>query len=477
MKNTYSIIKKTILSGLAVLSIVSAKAQDFKTAYFMDKSPLRITMNPAMMPERGYINIPGIGSINGGYTSNSLSFDKLFFPRDGKLVLFTDPSVDTETFLNGLKPNNRLNVNLSVSVLGFGFYSRKAFWNVNIGVRSTTQSNIPKSLFAFAKEGNGPEGKTYQIRDLKLYTSNYVDLSIGYARELSRKVSIGGAVKVLIGAGHGESYFDYMDIEAYQDKWKITSSGVMNIHFKGLSPKLKYDERNDKTYINGFNFGKAGISGAGAALDFGVTYRPTKGVLLAAAVNDLGFIRWSESSSIQSAASGTFIYQGFKLPVGNDPSVPPIKDQQNELKENLMNLLHFEPTAPKGRTTMLAASFNLAAEYSVLQDKIGFGVLYTGAITPARYEQEITLSANFRPVYWFSAALSYSFLYSDFNTFGFALNFSPSWINFYLGSDYMVTRFSKQFIPIAQTAANFYFGMSVPLSKKKGYAHYYRNMQ
>ena len=76
---------------------------------------------------------------------------------------------------------------------------------------------------------------------------------------------------------------------------------------------------------------------------------------------------------------------------------------------------------------------------------------------------ELTLSGNYRPVKWFEATLSYSFIHSKFKTYGIALNFSPSWINFFIGSDYMLTKVTPQCLPVSGNAMNLYMGVSVPL--------------
>jgi hypothetical protein len=58
-------------------------------------------------------------------------------------------------------------------------------------------------------------------------------------------------------------------------------------------------------------------------------------------------------------------------------------------------------------------------------------------------------------------------LHSDFKTAGAALNFSPGWINFFIASDYMLTKVNPQYIPLSQPSANIQFGISIPLAGNK----------
>ena len=51
---------------------LSGQAQFLRTSYFMEGSSQRMQLNPALMPGRGYLNIPVIGSLNATVNSSSL---------------------------------------------------------------------------------------------------------------------------------------------------------------------------------------------------------------------------------------------------------------------------------------------------------------------------------------------------------------------------------------------------------------------
>ena len=176
------------------------------------------------------------------------------------------------------------------------------------------------------------------------------------------------------------------------------------------------------------------------------------------AVIDFGFITWSKRSTVNGAAKGDFDFDGFDLPIGDDQPDNSMSDQMDDLTGNLQNLFHFSETPSRSRTTLLRSTINVGAEYSVAQNRVGFGLLSSTRIYKPKIYTELTASVNYRPIDWFAATVSYSFVHSAFKTFGFALNFSPSWINFFVGSDYMFTKVNPQFIPIRTSAANLYFG-------------------
>ena len=114
---------------------------------------------------------------------------------------------------------------------------------------------------------------------------------------------------------------------------------------------------------------------------------------------------------------------------------------------------------------MVRSTLNIGAEYAILDNKISFGLLSSTRFSPIRVYSELTASANFRPLYWLNATLSYSAVHG-YNTLGWALNLAPSWINFFIGTDYMFTKVTPQFVPVKQKAVNVYFGLGVPLKRK-----------
>lgn len=94
MKKLYTLFFALLLAG-------NLAAQN-PTAYFMEGSTFRSQLNPAFAPLRGYVNIPGIGSLNVS-TSGNISLDKVLYPRNGKLVTLIDSSVSSAEALAGLK--------------------------------------------------------------------------------------------------------------------------------------------------------------------------------------------------------------------------------------------------------------------------------------------------------------------------------------------------------------------------------------
>ena len=444
---------------------ITASAQQIRTSYFMEQSTMRLSLNPAFRPDRGYVSIPVLGSIGASFGSNGVSLGDLLYPKDGKLVTFLDPSVDSNSFLKKLNKNNQLNADISTSILSAGWYAGTGFWTVDLNLKTTMNAALPKSIFEFLKVGSTANGATYNISDVAMHANAYVELATGYSRPINDKLTVGGKVKLLFGGANMAATFDNLTAELYEDQWKITSSGELQMSLGGIQPEFEKDNEG-KDYINSFDVQSPGLGGFGAAIDFGATYQLFDNLVLSAAVTDLGFISWGGSNTVSGQANGEFMYDGFELDINDDGSVPSMDDQMDNLTDDISNLFHFREIESKGRSTMLRSTINIGGEYSILDNQLGFGLLSSTKFYQPKAYTELTASANYRPLDWFSASASYSFIHSDFKTFGLALNFSPSWINFFIGTDYMFTKVTPQFMPINSRAVNAYFGLSIPLARK-----------
>ena len=82
-------------------------------------------MNPAYRPERGYVSIPVLGAVGASYGTNGIAVDNFIYPKNGETVTFMDNSVNTESFLNGLKDENQVNMDFGTQVLSGGWYAGK----------------------------------------------------------------------------------------------------------------------------------------------------------------------------------------------------------------------------------------------------------------------------------------------------------------------------------------------------------------
>ena len=432
MKKSFTFLKVSCVAVLlSIMWISEGLAQGLRTSYFMDNVPARLKMNPALQPARGYFNIPAIGAIGLSASSNKLSIDDFI-----DIIENENDFLNSDKFISRLDNKNTMNIDLTVDIISFGFYSGKGFWTVNLGARSIISASIPKSMFEFARYANiDPDSfeelnTQYDIRDI-------------------------GRVKVLVGLGNLDAKIDQIyanvntsDISSYQS-WKVKTKGRLETSMKGL----EFGYSSDGGYIDDIDFDSPGVSGYGFGIDLGASYNFLGCINVSAAILDLGFISWTKSSTTIATTDSEHDYGDF---TNFDPDNYETYEAGDVFDFDLIQFQTEEKT--KSRSTSLRSTLNLGAEYTLLNNKLGFGLLSSTQFTQPKAYSELTLSANYRPRNWFGATLSYSFLHSDFETLGIGLKLGPVFI----GSDYLMTKSAGD-----ANRVNAYLGVSVPLGKKR----------
>ncbi len=504
-----------LIGAFCMMSIwaLSVNAQFLRTSYFMEGTHYRMQLNPALTPTRGYFNIPVIGSINATVGSTSLDYQDIIDIIDDSDNFYTNPK-----FLNRLKDKNHINVNVATEILSAGWYKGKNFWSVNVGLRTDIGATLTKSMFDFLNEMDVIEdnwlNSAYDISGQKMNVNAYTEVGLGYARAINSRLTVGGRVKALLGIGNMNlrmnevrmsanlpsdariNEFRNMTLDDVNTEAKVNAlrNEFNNYHallavdarlessFKGLNLE---EEVNEPRYISDIDFENKdlGIAGYGFGIDLGASYKIMDNLTVSASILDLGFISWSKGSTqIANANASGIDLKGSTYTAGipTDPAVIEADPQAtldiieanlNRLESDAQgymdrvsggDVLDYEllqlrkEEATKSRKSSLASTVVLGAEYGLLDNKLGLGLLSTTRFMKPQTLSEITFSANYRPKNWFNVALSYSVIQSAGKSFGLGLKLGPV----FLGTDYM-------FLGKDSKTVNGFVGISVPLGKRK----------
>ena len=450
--------KKIGLIVGCVLFGVAAHAQYLRSSYFMEGTSSRLQLNPGLQPTRGYFNVPVLGGLNGSVSSNVLGFSDIIDVLDSGEDLFAN-----DDLYGRLKGNNRLNLTGNTEILSFGWYTGKGFWSVNVGLRADVGASIPKSMFEYMRDANGFSLATgiqnYTIGNESFHVNAYGEIGLGYSRQITDKLSVGGRVKVLLGIARAEMAVDNFDISVddalvngdytnlnpYQTYGRAMVNARVSTTMKGGG--LSFDETTgqiDGFDIDGSNFG---IAGAGFGIDLGASYKVWDNLTVSAAVLDLGFIKWKEGeTTVAAPANGSFEVTGSNYQDFIDGDF---------LSMDRFNFVQDKEAAENAKTT-LASTILLAGEYGLLDNKLSVGAIYTARFAEPKTLNELTLSATYRPKSWFNIAGSYSPIQAGGKSFGLALKLGP----LFLGTDYM-------FFGNSSKAVNAFLGLSIPLGKQR----------
>ena len=396
-------------------------------------------LNPALAPGRGYINLPAVGAFGLEVSSNSLGAQDVFeIMSDGGTFYANDK------FMKLLKDENMLGLKLNTNLISFGWHKPEGFWSFSVAAMANVDAIIPKAMFQYAYdlENELSTGlKDYMVRNERLNLNTYTELSLGYAKQVGERLSIGGKAKVLLGYANIDLNVKKLDIKTYKldnaadniyPYCNIDTDVEMALSGKGI--ELEHDSYG---YIDDVMLGKFGIGGYGAAVDLGLEFKVTERLSLCASVVDLGFISWGKSSSEVYKSRNTV--QTYEKPDAD--------------------ILDFETFAlkdgvKKARKTQLAPTVTAGGELGFFNDKLGLGILSVTSFGEYKKYSELMAVATFRPTTLFNVSASYSVLEGT-DTFGLALKLGPVMV----GTDYM-------FLSENAKQVNGYLGLSIPLARK-----------
>lgn len=457
-------IKHIASIALAVVLSAGVSAQTtLNSSYFMEKMTKRNQLNPALKTPNNYVSMPSLGNFYLGINSN-LGLGTFLYPRDNKLVTFLHESVPADEFLNKLTPNNTIELDLGIDLISFGFWAWGGQNTFNLALKSNTGAYLPREIFEFLKTGQEATGVTrYDMSNITATTSNYLELALGHARDITDKLSAGAKIKVLIGAAHAEARIDRMDISMSQNEWTIKQAG----HLQATS-LLELTTDPETGEVTGYDFGNHfGVAGFGLGFDLGATYEIIDNLTLSAALTDIGFMRWNNLTRAETDPDKGFIYTGFdNIGAEDDENGDnPFDQKADQLGDDLKALTKFYQSDTRSVSNSLRTTLRVGAEYAVLDNAISFGLLSTTRFVGYRTYAEGMAAINFRPLSALHLTVNGS-VSNMGSSVGAILNICAPGFNFFVGTDYFATQYSKQFIPINHARANFSFGFNITFGKK-----------
>ncbi|MFZ4456234.1 MAG: DUF5723 family protein [Bacteroidales bacterium] len=471
MNNKIYSIKTIVVSGLiaflGTVMLQTATAQLSYSKYFLNEMSGINKMNPAFVPEYGYLSFPVLGRF-GMYANSTSGVSDFLFPMDGKHATFMNKAVSADDFLSRIDPNTTINQALSSDIFSFGFFTkRNSFWSFNVGFRENLHVNLPYDFFALAKKGMSNSYAKYDLNAISFQQTNIGDLSIGYSRMIGKKVRFGLNAKLLVGLSSAQFSYSKFDVIFNQGAFSVDAKG--DLVMMADAAAFKKDENNIYKFDT-FSFNKQGLKpmGYGGAVDLGITYNPVKKLTLSASVNDLGSLKWNSTSVRRAVAQGGVSFNGF---TEIDAQNVNVDAQVDQLKEDAKTLIQFKDaevteTYKYDLPTIIRAS----AEYSFFGNPshdISVGMLYQNYSSVIRKTDELVGVINLRPFSWFMISGNAAMLTKDYNRYGVALSFSPCWFNFFIASDYVIPNLTKQFAPIDAFNLNFETGFSIPFGHSR----------
>lgn len=464
---TRTTIKQILRALIVVLTVGTIQAQPVaKIGYFMDNATHKHLMNPALVPARGYLSYPVLGSVNVDLRSN-LNLTQFLYPGAGAndpMVTFLHESVTANQFLSQLNPENYFDLNQRLSIISFGSYFGRSFWTFEVATRINASVNIPKPFFEFLKSGmSSSQGNRYEIRDLKVGAGALVESSLGSSFMIGENIRLGVKGKLLLGGVRADAGLDEMIIDMKPDQWTVSSKGLINVYGAGIEFVNDADG-----VIENFDYATPNIAGMGYAFDFGACWRPLDFLEVSAGIIDIGKVSWNKTYNRVARSQGSATFSGLDNLGSDDTSE---EDPLKDITDDLLEMAQFrEVNESDNLIESLIPTLNAGVEAGVLDNRISLGLLYTNRMIPGNPLSEITGVLNFKPLKGLNIAGSYSLLNGVQETFGLALGINLLIANVFIACDYIPTRIATGIpIPLTNASTHIQLGMSISLGQMKDY--------
>ena len=454
---------KYIALVLCTMFAMEGTAQTSKSAYFLDGTFNNFMLNPAMRSERGFFSL-GVGNTTIG-TNGNVGISHFLFPQGDHLTTFMSSTVSESEFLGRLPQSIRFGMNLDETILGLGFRMFGGYTSFGVTLHSSTSMALPKGFFEFAKKGLQEK---YNFSGININTKNYAAATIGYSHEIYEGLSFGVNLKFLTGLAYADATFDKFNIEMSADQWMIEA------HAKAQAAVgVEIGFIDDEETIDNIELKTSAPAATGFAMDFGLVYdmyNIAPGLTLSASILDLGKINWKQMMSIENGENSCIRWEG--LTEGNINDLEGAFNKEFEkLEEAATQMMEFKTSDFREEITKLNATMYLGAEYEMpFYSPLSVAVLYGKQFSPHAYSgwKEVRGYVNWAPIKWLEFTANAG--KSTFNTcWGWMINFHPRLISFFIGSDYMISTVTSQYIPLPVNDLNYHitFGLVKPIGRRK----------
>lgn len=436
-------------------------AQTAKSAYFMDGTFHNFRINPAMKAERGFFSL-ALGNMSIA-TNGNVGVSHFLYPDGDQLTTFMSGKVDQDEFLGRLPEYARLGMNFDETLFGLGFRLLGGYTSFSVSVHSNTSMALPKGFFEFAKKGL--QDQHYNFSGINMHSMSYAAATLGYSREVYKGLRVGVNLKYLMGLAYTDFTFDRFNIELSEDRWRIEGHAQAQA---ALGSEVYFEDEDAS--LDALRMGPLASAAKGFAVDLGVVYDMKEfvpGLTVSASIVDLGSINWQYMMSIENNGE-PICWEGLK-DANIDNMGTALEEELEKLGEKAEKIMDLEVNDIHSESTKLGVTMYVGAEYNMpFYKPLSVAMLYGKRFSPYAYSgwDDIRGFVNIAPLKWFEASANVG--YSTFGTsLGWMLNFHPAGINFFVGSDYMITKVTPQFIPVNNLNSHVTLGVNLALGKRK----------
>jgi hypothetical protein len=433
------------------LGLSITKAQQNLTLFLMHDVPQANFVNPAVSYKcKWIVGFPGLASVHTNYNNSALALND---------ALRYDASTDSSYFNFDEVVGQLNNTEIVASTVHYtplyaGFWIKDNWLTLSVSEKVTTFNTIPKEAAELAWYGNTPfVGQTASLDGIRVNGYHYREYSLGLARDVSDRLTLGVHAKLLFGKG-----------SVYTPK---TRGGFRtNPNNFGLLVDLNTDiytsfplvvETDEDGYIDNVELQEdidwmaymMNKKNLGAAIDLGFIYHYDEKTTFSGSILNLGMIGWKTDLNTFTS-DGTFALRGIDLDSDWDSD-----EYREELTDSLQRQFSPVPDA-NAFTTRLTPEMYLGATHKLTNHLNAGAVLYNrfqrNKVMPA-----FTLSANTYDYKILNASLSYTAINGDYFNIGAGLGLKMGVFHLHAAADNLLGFMKLE----NQRNLNLRFGISI----------------
>lgn len=433
-------------------------AQNISPVDFMRNNPRAAFANPATFTaDYGYFDI-ALGGINFSLQNVGLKYDNFMqFNGSGQPT-----AINLNQGVASLRNKNYLNTFLNFDIFNCGRQTKHGYFTYSHRIREMESFRYNKGFMELLVNGNasflGPDHPAEL--NLGLSTKVYQEFNFGYQMCLTDQLNIGARVKFLMGFIHAQSNNINMQLVTDPQTYALSVSGGLDVRTT-LPYELLLQQGHLSIADARFNIANL-FKNYGAGIDLGAEYRINDQFGVAAAINDLGFIRWNNYSTrfyagIEDAGvfyqNGSFVFQGLT------------SDQINAMINDSNGISHYIDTvikyfnigseSMKGYTSGLNTTMMVRGYYD-LTPQHRFSAQLLGYASGVGFCPAMTLAYTGSFLDKFDVVTTYTMMKGSYGNVGLGLSADLAGFLIYIGSSNVFGFFN----PANTSNLNFQFGMS-----------------
>jgi hypothetical protein len=386
-------LNRLFLALALVMAVATSKAQEVSPVAFLRMNPYQTNTNVATdLPYYCYFSV-GVGNFGASIHYPRFRFRDLFnYNSDDSPSTF-----DLVNFAKGLSDQNSVALNLNENIWTFAYRVGDGMLSFGHNYRAQASSEFGYSLFKLLVYGNESllgEDNATQV-NFSFDGQAYNEYAVGYQLKINKHISVGARAKLLFGIANVTT--DAFDLSFFTDPDTYALHIREDIGMRFSLPRLF--ELTDDGLTAGGPFGLADFyHNPGLGFDLGINYRINNRFSVAAAVNDLGFIKWNQNNmelvgKINDAGQfyddDTFVFEG--LDVDQLQLIVSDASYRRMFLDTLKEYFNFQLDETGGYRTSLPTSFLVRGSIDVNEHN-RFSAQFQGCFRSDGFQPAVTLA-------------------------------------------------------------------------------------